>query len=1104
MRLNGDASSDLVVLRRRGSAPSVVTSQPATDFTVINTNDDGPGSLRQAIQDANDSPGDDTISFDIPGPGPHTINLASELPSITETVMIDATTDPDFAGTPIVELNGGGTVPSGFIINDTFSVVIRGFVINRFSGDGISIIGSGDFIEGNYIGTNAAGTATLGNAGAGISLSASGETIGGTTAHARNVISGNLGGGVIDIGFSGGIRVLGNYIGTDVTGTTDLGNSIKGISIISGGGHTIEGNIISGNEGPGVDIEEDPGDNLIADNNIGTDAMGSSMLGNSGNGIEATEEAITTITNNVISGNAGHGVIIDGLAIHVISANFIGTDRGSSLDLGNSLNGINISTGLDVTGIFNNIVSGNGGAGIFILSDSKEVSGNTIGTNIAGAVDLGNQGDGIFVAPNSVDIKVHNNRVAFNNGAGIRLPESGIDVPPLDISIISNSVYSNVGLGIDLGPAGNTFNDPKDPDIGANLRQNFPVLTSAITLGPSAPNVQSFGPSTTTTIRIIGNLNSTPNTDFYVQFYSATQCNGPNPVGNHQFINSVPILFHTDASGNAPIDVMFEQVMLVGQFVNALARHPSGNTSELSLCIQIDTSADCNNSIGSPGQSFPPSGGTDNVTVTAGPGCVWTAVSNDSFLTITSEPDGTGNGTVSYQVAANPTSSQRTGTMTIAGETFTVTQQGAPAPCTFSLNSSGQHFTNFGGNGSFDVMTAVGCNWTPITNVGWISAMGGGSGDETVNFFVEENVSGPFRTGTISVQGQVFTVTQDGAGVVCTYSITPASDDIPSTGDSRSFTLTTGSNCNWNAAANFHWITLQFSGTGGGTINYTVAPNPGGPRTGMIFIEGQVFTINQCGYTLNATSESFAANGGTDSFNVTTQGVCAFAPISNDDWITVNGVVGSTVSYSVGVNTVASPRFGTITVGNQTFTVLQGAAFLDVPQEHPFYTDIGKLSARGVTTGCDVGLYCPDLVVTRQQMAAFIIRALGDFNPPDPPSQRFVDVPPGNTFYAFIEQMAVRRITEGCDTNPLRYCPLDPVLRDQMAAFIIRALGEFDPPDPPFQRFLDVPPSQPFYRFIDRMAVLGITNGCDVNLYCPSLAVTRGQMAAFLVRAFNL
>jgi hypothetical protein len=139
-------------------------------------------------------------------------------------------------------------------------------------------------------------------------------------------------------------------------------------------------------------------------------------------------------------------------------------------------------------------------------------------------------------------------------------------------------------------------------------------------------------------------------------------------------------------------------------------------------------------------------------------------------------------------------------------------------------------------------------------------------------------------------------------------------------------------------------------------------------------------------------------------------------------------------------------------------------------------------------------------------MAAFILRSTGEFSPPDPPSQRFTDVPPGNPFYNFIDRLAVLQITLGCTPDHLMYCPADPVKRDQMSAFILRGLGEFSPPDPGSQRFTDVPPSNVFYNFIDRMAVLNITLGCtpDHLMYCPNDSVTRAQMAAFLVRAFNL
>jgi hypothetical protein len=177
--------------------------------------------------------------------------------------------------------------------------------------------------------------------------------------------------------------------------------------------------------------------------------------------------------------------------------------------------------------------------------------------------------------------------------------------------------------------------------------------------------------------------------------------------------------------------------------------------------------------------------------------------------------------------------------------------------------------------------------------------------------------------------------------------------------------------------------------------------------------------------------------------------------------------------------------------------------FNDVPTSHQFYTEIGKVASRGVIEGCGGGNFCPNATVTRGQMAAYIIRALGQFNPPQPARQRFLDVSPTNPFYAFIEQMALRQITSGCSIN--NYCPNAAVTRAQMAAFIIRALHSpgYIPPTPAQQRYLDVPPSNPFYAHIEEMAGRQITLGCASGYYCPNASVTRAQMAAFLVRAFN-
>lgn len=276
--------------------------------------------------------------------------------------------------------------------------------------------------------------------------------------------------------------------------------------------------------------------------------------------------------------------------------------------------------------------------------------------------------------------------------------------------------------------------------------------------------------------------------------------------------------------------------------------------------------------------------------------------------------------------------------------------------------------------------------------------------------------------------------------------------------------------------------------------------------------DGFALKLNFPAFSLDAFSKSFSGNtAGNGSVNVTGPSGPAWTAASNDSWIHVTdpgpGTGNGSVTFTVEVNPgTTANRTGSLTIAQQTFTVYQGAAFLDVPPGHLFYDDIGRLSAHGITVGCGGGDYCPDDVVTREQMAAFIIRALGEFNPPAPASQRFTDVPPSNPFYNFINRMAALQITFGCTPDHLQYCPSNAVLRQEMATFILRSLGEFNPPVPASQRFNDVPPGNPFYNFIDRAAVLNITLGCtpDHFFFCPADPVTRAQMAAFLVRAFNL
>lgn len=168
----------------------------------------------------------------------------------------------------------------------------------------------------------------------------------------------------------------------------------------------------------------------------------------------------------------------------------------------------------------------------------------------------------------------------------------------------------------------------------------------------------------------------------------------------------------------------------------------------------------CAYSLSRTSQNFPASGGSDSVNVTAPGGCSWTAASNASWIRITPS-SGSGNGTISFSVDPNRSSSQRTGTMTIAGQTFTVTQaQG----CTYSISPTSRSFGANGGSGSVNVTAPSGCDWTVTSNASWIRVVEyNGRGDGTVSYDVIPNTSTSQRTGTMTIAGQTFTVTQAAA-----------------------------------------------------------------------------------------------------------------------------------------------------------------------------------------------------------------------------------------------------------------------------------------------------------------------------------------------------
>jgi hypothetical protein len=340
-------------------------------------------------------------------------------------------------------------------------------------------------------------------------------------------------------------------------------------------------------------------------------------------------------------------------------------------------------------------------------------------------------------------------------------------------------------------------------------------------------------------------------------------------------------------------------------------------------------------------QSFNSSGGTDSVTVTAVAACAWTATSNASWITITSGATGSGNGSVGYSIAANASSSQRTGTMTVATQIFTVTQTGSV--CSFSISPTGQSFASTGGTGSVTVTGAVGCSWTAGSNPAWITITSGtsGSGNGTVNYSVASNGGGP-RNGTITIATQAFTVSQSAAN--CTYSISPPSQSFASGGGPGTVTVTAGAGCTWSVVSSPSWIAFNSgsSGTGNGTLNYSVGINTGVVRSGTINISGQLLAVSQAAgvtggcntLSMSPPTQSVLKAGGAFSVSVINlvPAGCSWTATSSVTWITItsggSGAGTGTITY-----TVAAYIGGTVTrQGLITIGTVGGPATLSVKQ----------------------------------------------------------------------------------------------------------------------------------------------------------------------------
>jgi uncharacterized repeat protein (TIGR01451 family) len=579
----------------------------AATFTVTNTDSSGPSTLRQAILDANASPGTDIINFSLAGG--QVIRPSSPLPPLTDPVIIDGSSQPGYSGTPVIELNGATAGNPGVwgLLVAARNCSIRGVAINQFSGDAIVITnGTGASVQSCYLGLDRDGFTRRGNGGAGVRIAGpagSTNTIGGSLRFQRNFISGNNFG--IYVLNSPGNLVSGNYIGTDASGSFHVGNTNSGIYVFGdnaawntiGGTNLAKRNLISGN-GEGSSAQTADGitlaacwSNTVYGNYIGVDAAGSTALPNGQHGVNVLfgggDHQIGSGVpgaGNLISGNLASGINLGGggggLAVDAdfIQGNLIGTDSSGEKALGNlnhgifvGLNGANLIGGSgDGQG---NIISANAYNGITVGCCGlmgNTILGNSIGTTVSGRL-LGNGGVGIQASSGQTAIggtDVNQGNVIAGNLSGGVLVDYNITSVP----ILGNCIYSNLSLGIDLLPDyGVNPNDPGDADQGANQSQNYPVITWALL--------------NSNNVAILGSLNSAGNSSFLIELFDNANPNASGYGEGQTHLAWVPVVTHGD--GNVSFAYTNPAPLPFGHYITATATDNNGNTSEFSLARKI-------------------------------------------------------------------------------------------------------------------------------------------------------------------------------------------------------------------------------------------------------------------------------------------------------------------------------------------------------------------------------------------------------------------------------------------------------------------------------------------------------------------------------------
>ena len=692
---------------------------------VTNTADVGPGSLRAALYYVTDHPGS-AVTFNIPTSDPgysngvYNIHLTGMLPPLVSNGMeVDGSTQPGFAGKPLIVLDGSQIIPETFTPGDTGLLVysssnqVKDISFSGFIWNGLTFTyadASNNVVSGCWIGVDSTGTNPVPNAYQGILVtSGSGHnTFGGQTASSRNVISGNSQYGIYIGGTNTDGNVIeGNYIGTDPSGRIRVPNGLSGVFI---GGGTLGNNIgepavvaarnvISGNSQYGVWVSDtNTTGNVVVGNYIGTDATGSNAIPNQLSGVfMGGGSANNLVFKNVLSGNDGYGVFMTNTTDNGIWGNYIGLNAGGEIALGNTTSGIGIFSGAqgDVIGPLNaisgneqygieiggpatvnnriygnyigtdasgtnspgvqpigiglaggasgniigeggggNVLSGNTTYGVFISdpgTSNNVIQGNLIGADVTGTNALPNGGWGIGVWSGASGNTIGGtfagagNVISASTGAGYGIAIGGANSNVVEGNFIGTDISGKAaipngfaGVAVESGSVGNligetaagagnvidynyigvavyqsntTNNAIRGNSIFANTGQGidldgFPGNHVGYESGPNDwqnyPVItNAFGYAGSTIVE--GNFNSLPNETYYIDFYANT-VQGPYSYGEGQvYIGTVSVA--TSGTGNALFTYTNTSANFAGQYISATATAATGDSSEFAVDV---------------------------------------------------------------------------------------------------------------------------------------------------------------------------------------------------------------------------------------------------------------------------------------------------------------------------------------------------------------------------------------------------------------------------------------------------------------------------------------------------------------------------------------